>query len=105
MVAVATKALLVKVNGKTSVKAKIWTFSGALTRTPTRIPIHEKPRQNANNRVTAATTASGFVPTRKPSRSPSASSMAIDHPWRTRSPRILPISGAERAIGRLRKRS
>jgi hypothetical protein len=105
MVASGTKALLANVIGKTNTNPSIITFSGSSTSIATSTGIQEKARVNTTSRAKAPSTPSGLVPTRKPSSIPTTSRIAIDHTWRTTSAVIRPASGAERAIGRLRKRS
>jgi predicted ATPase/DNA-binding SARP family transcriptional activator len=105
MVATGTKALEAKVRGNTTTNPSIITFSGSSTSMATSTGSHEKAQATATSRATAASTLTRLVWTRKPSRVPTPSRMAIDQTWRTTSAAIRPARGAERAMGRLRKRS
>jgi len=81
------------------------TFSGSSTSIATSTGSQEKAQVNTSSRSTAPSTLTGLVRTRKPSSVPTPSRIAIDQTWRTTSAAIRPASGAERAMGRLRKRS
>jgi predicted ATPase len=105
MVPVGTNALEAKVSGKITVKPKIWTFSGWSTSMPISTGSQENASVKATSRATAPSASSGPVWTRKPSSMPTPIRMAIDQTCRATSAAIRPASGADLAIGRLRKRS
>src|SRR6266487_3423117 len=88
MVEVGTKALLAKVSGNSTVNPNTCTFSGSLT-----------------SMAIAPTALARPVWTRKPRIEPTPSRIPTDHACLTTSAAMRPASGAERAIGRLRKRS
>jgi hypothetical protein len=105
MVATGTNALLANASGNTTTKPSMITFSGSSTSMATSTGSQEKATVNTTSSATAPSTPAAPCSTRKPSRNPTPSRIAIDQSWRTTSATMRPASGAERAMGRLRKRS
>src|SRR6266536_2404121 len=105
MVEVGTKALLAKVSGNSTVNPNTCTFSGSLTSMPISTGSHEKASVKPISRAIAPTALARPVWTRKPRIEPTPSRIPTDHACLTTSAAMRPASGAERAIGRLRKRS
>ena len=102
---VGTKALLVKVSGKITMKPKICTLSGSLTSTPTSTEIHDDGEREDQQQRERAEHLATPVPTRKPRIMPDAEQQLIDHACLTVSATIRPASGDQRAIGSDRSRS
>jgi hypothetical protein len=103
--AVGTNTLLAKVSGKIRTKARPWTLAGLLASMATNAEIQLTAKLNSMISPHPASAASGLPWGRKPRMAPKPNTSTSDTVSLARSPRTCPVSGAERAMGRLRKRS
>ncbi len=105
MVAIGTSRLLAKMIGNIAVNPKACTPCGGFTRSPINAEIQHMDSANASTSRHPLAAARGLVPIRKPRIMPKPSITATEIMYRITSPRSAPASGAQRAIGKLRKRS
>src|SRR5487761_947535 len=105
MVLTGTKALEAKVSGKSQIKPADWAASTLRTARPIKADTHEKAKLNPI-RIRIASRKSPTPPLgRKPTANPIASITPKLNRLRAKADPVRPVSAAEAAIGRGRKRS
>src|SRR2546422_2604719 len=105
MLRVGTNALLAKVNGKSQMKPADCAASTLLTTNPIVADTHEKAKLVSRSIPPAATQDRAEPCGRKPTSRPTDHITATTNVLRTRSERVRPVSTADLAIGKERKRS